>query len=1415
MDFKEVCDFFGGSIFPEEPRCDYPDVLRRLDDGERSLDSAVGTATTEGQAALLLLRVVHLILTGQHKKAHELINVLSRYTITHGLPDRWRFRAGGYALLNAIHMLFPPLGRSNTVAHGPSSLLVEDLFFNRQGENYTFLNLVLPGEAMRSDMRFLDQLEFDVFICMYIASKAIHDIPASTIGRPNPVVAPSDTPSNVSISIGGRNLRIRDVAATADAAELPIVSRNIDRLSLDFDRVRKGASFANDVKHLHERYSAASDEVGLASLTMMIGDNIVSEPRTSPLCLNMVLQEQHYSSQLRKNWELPQEPLLPESFAAQFGFTARLFEPEIHDLIDAPFKVQKGLIRQDTKPVLVSINRIHTAYDLYTRAEQIYLAHQIYRGAALAQLRKVCLLHMHTIQPGYTFGEIDTFHEPITKLLSLLHNTLHKCGDPLLEKICSIHMKIWKSKFKVWDGGPWTDGWANENLTFVFARSLGLLAHQVGLYYRYTCGYYRFSVRCLQLAHIIFGRVVSADDGVNPGPLKSCSFDAVESLIDTQVSFGRFSDAQVQITLLESILPALCRHYERAALAMPFRQVICSHLKLLFQKRVLQRLLNMYAKTAATSEFLSRSTIDDLAKEIKKSAESKEDTDWATAQVDYFNFLVSNKSQDSIVSTNIGIENFDLQFLDLGDSQVKADKSLKIIERWTQLENREETEILCIDTLSSLVTDCLSSAKVQDTDQLEGFFEDRILLNPFSPCWRAAFSCSETCLELCVRAKLWTLAKTWLERLEILAPGFSTGIHCPTRFWPWQRRLWLGLILEADGLYHLALQAYTESSIFALDDYPVDNDIEEQRSLFNIPDMGRISTSIARMYLRLGKTRSDVPDIGGIFLGEYNLLSPADHREYAEICALTILERRKAQHITEVLAIDRTDMAADKKAKWFHNYRDLKLYIELRSLGLLRTPDEEKEFDSLRPKLDTFFSEVTSGSDLVSAAREISRGLSIKSMQAALRGNTVVVFTCLSEDGLGLFCFNARNMLHASWNLDACQAFVSRKVKTYLGIMNEQKLDARSEDLRAISHALSNVIFKPIEAFLRTYVHIIFVPSGDIAQFPLNSLILDEEYVAFTKHISQVPSMAFYHHHSQSNHSTMLKKFTAIAKPGTRKEELEGGEICLPMGGIEALIASELFDRSPINAANMTRQDFRDELQESTVMHICTHGYFKKERPSTSYLSLKERLRVVDLTGVISNAKAVIFSACLSGTGRSYSSDDIAGFSHTVLATGANVFAGCLWQVNDLTTLLHMVIFYSGIRLVYIAQGNSFVFLQLWTWSTRLLAGLNIASAEKLLRAIVDLWDRADSRGRAPANFVKGGKRRLLSAIDDLTNHFGEPLVDFSHPYVWAPFSVLGYAEFCIEVNTEDEGAAKQEHQHIELERFGLDDLLKVMSAYD
>lgn len=60
MDFREVCDFFGGSVFVEEPRGDFADALTRIEAREAN---AMNPSEDE-KAALLLLRLVQAALVG-------------------------------------------------------------------------------------------------------------------------------------------------------------------------------------------------------------------------------------------------------------------------------------------------------------------------------------------------------------------------------------------------------------------------------------------------------------------------------------------------------------------------------------------------------------------------------------------------------------------------------------------------------------------------------------------------------------------------------------------------------------------------------------------------------------------------------------------------------------------------------------------------------------------------------------------------------------------------------------------------------------------------------------------------------------------------------------------------------------------------------------------------------------------------------------------------------------------------------------------------------------------------------------------------------------------------------------------------------------------------------------------------------
>ena len=97
MDFREVCEFFGGSIFIEEPRGDFADALNRIEDREAN---AINCSQDE-KAALLLLRLIQAALAGKvttvDGKSSYTTLVDSLYS--GGFGKRWLFRTRSYVLL--------------------------------------------------------------------------------------------------------------------------------------------------------------------------------------------------------------------------------------------------------------------------------------------------------------------------------------------------------------------------------------------------------------------------------------------------------------------------------------------------------------------------------------------------------------------------------------------------------------------------------------------------------------------------------------------------------------------------------------------------------------------------------------------------------------------------------------------------------------------------------------------------------------------------------------------------------------------------------------------------------------------------------------------------------------------------------------------------------------------------------------------------------------------------------------------------------------------------------------------------------------------------------------------------------------------------------------------------------------------
>ena len=136
-------------------------------------------------------------------------------------------------------------------------------------------------------------------------------------------------------------------------------------------------------------------------------------------------------------------------------------------------------------------------------------------------------------------------------------------------------------------------------------------------------------------------------------------------------------------------------------------------------------------------------------------------------------------------------------------------------------------------------------------------------------------------------------------------------------------------------------------------------------------------------------------------------------------------------------------------------------------------------------------------------------------------------------------------------------------------------------------------------------------------------------------------------------------------------------EPLLRMSGIEAVYISKTFGKTALNGADIDAERFRTIREESDIFHIAVHGNFDTNSPTLSSISLKQRLRVLEILQHHQghsklSASLMVFAACVSGLREIASGNDVLGFSHAVLETGCSAFLGSLWEVNDLASMLLM-----------------------------------------------------------------------------------------------------------------------------------------------
>jgi filamentous hemagglutinin family protein len=280
--------------------------------------------------------------------------------------------------------------------------------------------------------------------------------------------------------------------------------------------------------------------------------------------------------------------------------------------------------------------------------------------------------------------------------------------------------------------------------------------------------------------------------------------------------------------------------------------------------------------------------------------------------------------------------------------------------------------------------------------------------------------------------------------------------------------------------------------------------------------------------------------------------------------------------------------------------------------------------------------------------------------------------------------------------------------------------DFTSDDYKEKSQQLYDILLRPIEADLKAnrVNNLVFLMESGLRSLPLASLYDGNQYLVEKYSIGLMPSLSL-----TDTRYLSIKDAKLLAMGASKFSELAP----LPAVPIELSTITKEWQQgeSLLNEA-FTVENLVAQRQRSAqgIIHLATHSEFKPGTPEDSYIQFWDRkLKLNEIRKLGLNRPPVdllVLSACRTAFG-----DEQAelGFAGLAAQSGARSALASLWYVSDEGTLELMSEFYR----------------QLGSQSIKV-------KAEALRQAQIAMASRT-SEGQS---------------------------VDFSHPYYWAAFTLIG-----------------------------------------
>ena len=1007
--------------------------------------------------------------------------------------------------------------------------------------------------------------------------------------------------------------------------------------------------------------------------------------------------------------------------------------------------------------IFINQNDLDIALSHYAAAETAFVQASCLRGQGAIHLRKGCLMLikvMNELSPLMRDGSMNDASHYFDQAI----HCFEQCGDSLQSRLCavlkSLMVDLDQEAFKA---ASHMAKKAALGRSSIFDHYTALLVHNFGNFCRHRRGAFTWAARANEWAWVIVEEAIQSPLCDVSSSLRLLLIQIALSHLDASLYIGGES-AQGCSNRLEKHIGDFCEDFVRHSQSPNEEFSQCCRWILI---QYMTEYMGLHYRLSHRLGHLSQSNerrIRYASGVLKAISVPINGFNAMATSEEYLNFRVgflrSWAKWKSLLTKN-------------GWDDAACCQRREHVERAFQLLNRTE---FWPDIFADSASDDIHLAgnEIPTIILLERYGMCPPVGSTSTPNWipnaewytyRGWISRAESYLEISLNAKCWSYATQLFEFLDKVTGGY-TDFHCISRQWVWRRLFWAALIQD-----HLSNPEQAFNHVIAsieivakarLHDLGL---IGDRTSFFAHPDIPRLFNLAAKILIQACARGQPLE---GLRLEDYH------------IYALWYLERGKALSVLELATINDEDREtfienAERSHKW----------AVLMQLRQLQRPLTEAELTELT-RLNADFETLQWHRDFM-PVRDLSSVIQWPSqLFESIADDSLIIYTSASIDGMSLLCIDANGISQAIFNTEISSTTLDMHSNELVTRLRNKRQDA---DFSTLVNdqliPLSLLLTEPFKDQIKAKKHIIFVPCGALDQIPLNALICPvpegvfngNTFLGISKGVSQTASLSFYHYlRTRDANRLRASDISVIARPGSLKEELSGGETALPLAGIEALFVSSMFNLPLLRAEKQTRSSLIEQLEQYDIVHVATHGYVDQENPLFSRISLGEDFRVIDMLKARTKASLIVLSACHTGAGQFRASDYMVGFPHAILAAGANALLGSLWATNDLATLIHMFWFYS--LLIFFPREESVAYI--WARATRRLCYSTTQEVKEILEQLQAAWEKWESHGLQPESVVRRGKKELQRAIDSLWSADGQPMITWKHPYIWASFMMFG-----------------------------------------